>query len=288
MKKVISFSLWGEKPGYVIGAVINADIAKEHWEDWTCRFYVAPTVPSGIIEELESRDNVEVIKEDEISNILDIEVKGGNGWEGEPYGMFWRMITASDIDVGVTIIRDVDSQLHIRDKAAVDEWLKSDKDFHIMRDNCQHGFKICGGLWGVKNGGFSNAVHYIKEYIKENIDFSNHDQYFLENVYNIAVKNSFVHDDWITGLRGEEKHPFPIPRLRGEGWWNQEIPEWHSAKEKQTCSNETCGLYCPPSWCTRTPCPGCGKYHDNDYLGKVYDMKQEEYDKYSHLLGVKV
>jgi len=45
---------------------------------------------------------------------------------------------------------------------------------------------------------------------------------------------------------------------------------------------------CPPSWCTKTPCPGCGEYHDNDYLGKVYDLTEENREKYSHLLGVKV
>jgi len=277
MKKVISFSLWGEDARYVIGAVINADIAKEEWQDWTCRFYVAPTVPSGIIEELESRDNVEVVHMDE-----------DESWNG----MFWRFYSASDESVDISIFRDADSRLHIRDKAAVDEWIASDKDVHIMRDNCQHGWTICGGLWGVKKGFLPNLKHMIEDNeLLKNEKFNKHgvDQIFLQySVYPLAKERAFVHDDWFDGFSGEEKHPFPIPRLRGEGWWNQEIPEWHSAKEKQTCSDETCGLYCPPSWCTRTPCPGCGKYHDNDYLGKVYDMKQEEYDKYSHLLGVKV
>jgi len=45
MKKVISFSLWGDNQNYVIGAVLNADVAKEEWPDWICRFYIAPTVP---------------------------------------------------------------------------------------------------------------------------------------------------------------------------------------------------------------------------------------------------
>ena len=275
MKKVISFSLWGDNANYVIGAVLNADIAKEQWKDWTCRFYIAPTVPDGIIEELKSRDNVEVVLMDE-----------DESWNG----MFWRFYPASDPEVDVAIFRDADSHLHIRDKAAVDEWIASDKDIHIMRDNCQHGWVICGGLWGTKRGGVPRLKYMIEDSdMLKREEFNKHgvDQIFLQyELYPSIKSKAFVHDDWFpNGFVGEEKHPFPIPRLRGEGWWEQEIPEWHSIKEKQTCSDSGCGLYCPPSWCTRTPCPACGEYHDNDYLGKVHDITEEESSKYSHLLN---
>jgi len=277
MKKVISFSLWGDKPGYVIGAILNADIAKEHWQDWTCRFYVAPTVPSGIIEELESRDNVEIIFMDE-----------DESWNG----MFWRFYPASDPSVDVAIFRDTDSMLHVRDKAAVDEWIASDKDVHIMRDNCQHGWTICGGLWGTKKGFLPN----LKSMIEDNVltqkeEFNKHgvDQIFLQyHIYPLAKERAFVHDDWFpNGFAGEEKHPFPIPRLRGEGWWRQEFPEWHTGLELHRSEHWFRDDNCKHPECC-LPCPACGVLHDNDYLGKVYDMTQEEYDKYSHLLGVKV
>ena len=278
MKKVISFSLWGDNPNYTIGAVINADIAEQEWKDWICRYYVSPTVPSNIIEELKSRDNVEIIHmtEDESWN-----------------GMFWRFYPASDPDVDVAIFRDTDSQLHIRDKAAVEEWLKSDKDVHIMRDNCQHGWTICGGLWGVKRGAIPNLKIMIEDNeLLQKEEFNKHgvDQIFLQySIYDTVRDRAFIHDDWFPdGFTHEEKHPFPIPRLRGEGWWEQEIPEWHTLKEKKTCSDSSCGLYCPPSWCTRTPCPACGEFHDNDYLGKVHDLTKEEQEKYSHLMGVKI
>ena len=61
MKKVISFSLWGNNSFYVIGAILNADIAETEWPDWICRFYVAPSVPISAILELQSRKNVEII-----------------------------------------------------------------------------------------------------------------------------------------------------------------------------------------------------------------------------------
>ena len=38
MKKIIAFSLWGDQPKYTVGAIKNADLAKEIYPDWTCRF----------------------------------------------------------------------------------------------------------------------------------------------------------------------------------------------------------------------------------------------------------
>ena len=277
MKKVISFSLWGDNPNYVIGAVLNADIAEKEWPDWICRFYIAPTVPDGIIEELESRDNVEVVRMDE-----------DESWNG----MFWRFLPASDPEVDVAIFRDTDSRLHIRDKAAVDEWIASDKGVHIMRDNCQHGWVICGGLWGTKRGAIPRLKYMIEDSdMLKKKEFNKHgvDQIFLQyELYSSIKSNVFVHDDWFpNGFEGEEKHPFPIPRLRGDGWWNQEFPEWHGGKEDDPEKY--------PHWFGEGgqghcffKCPACGEFHDNEYLGKVTTSTKEEQEKYSHLLGVKV
>ena len=46
MKKVISFSLWGNNPTYNIGAIKNAELAKEFYPDFECWFYIhEETVP---------------------------------------------------------------------------------------------------------------------------------------------------------------------------------------------------------------------------------------------------
>jgi len=37
MKKIISFSLWGDNPIYTQGAIRNAELAKEVYPDWVCR-----------------------------------------------------------------------------------------------------------------------------------------------------------------------------------------------------------------------------------------------------------
>ena len=46
--------------------------------------------------------------------------------------------------------RDLDSRFSDREFSAVEDWLRSDKDFHLMRDHIGHGTEILGGMWGVK------------------------------------------------------------------------------------------------------------------------------------------
>jgi len=39
MKKVISFSLWGDNPTYNIGAIKNAKLALDYYPDFECWFW---------------------------------------------------------------------------------------------------------------------------------------------------------------------------------------------------------------------------------------------------------
>ena len=267
-KKIISFSLWGNNAVYVVGALANADIAEKEWKEWICRFYISPTVPKEAIDDLKKRDNVEVVLMDE-----------DESWNG----MFWRFHPASDQDVDVSIYRDTDSRLSIRDKAAVEEWIASDRVVHIMRDNCQHGWPICGGAWGLKKGAIPDMVEMIKDaHICSREEWNKHgvDQIWLQGqIYPYVKQNALVHDDWFpNGYVGEEKHPFPIPRLRGEGWWEQEFPEWHSGIE------DDFEKYPWPEGHCFFKCPACGEYHDNDYIGKTQTIFPEEKIKYSHIM----
>ena len=190
MKKIISFSLWGKNPVYNIGAIRNAELAKEIYPNWICRYYIGKSTPNDTLEKLKSFENVEVVEMDE---------------EGDWTGMFWRFYPSSENDVDVVIVRDCDSRLNQREKDAVDEWLNSDKEFHIMRDHPFHGTEILGGMWGSKKGIIKNMKEMIDEYIKGN--FWQVDQNFLrEKIYPIVKDNSLVHDEFF------EHKSFPTKR----------------------------------------------------------------------------
>jgi hypothetical protein len=196
MKKVVSFSLWGNNPKYTIGAVENAKLVNEIYDGWIGRFYCGKSVPENIIVTLKNIPNTEVIIMDE---------------DGDWTGMFWRFYVCEDSDVMIS--RDTDSRLSKREKLAIDEWLNSDKDFHIMRDHPYHTTEILGGMWGCRNGILKNIKKLIQEYTKGN--FWQVDQNFLkEKIYPIVKDNSFVHDSFFN--IEINKKPFPTERVNKE------------------------------------------------------------------------
>jgi hypothetical protein len=132
MKKIISFSVWGSKPMYAEAAYQNLLLQPEIYPGWTCRFYVDETVPLTVLNKLKGNN----------SEIVLMPPSDGN------YGLFWRFEPFKDKTIERFIVRDSDSRLNIREAAAVEEWEKSGKEFHIMRDNPQHGAYICGGMFG--------------------------------------------------------------------------------------------------------------------------------------------
>lgn len=204
MKKVICFSLWGNNYRYTGGALQNADLAQIYYPDWICRYYLGHNTPTRLKEELSIRKNVELI---EISQVCD--------WTG----MFWRFLAASDPQVEVMISRDVDSRLLLREKLAVDEWINSREQFHIMRDHRYHSVPILGGMWGAKSGILTQIDKLIETFPKNNRHGI--DQDFLGSVIYPLVKNeSLVHDEFF------EKKPFPSssgPRndehFVGQAYW---------------------------------------------------------------------
>lgn len=186
MKKVISYSLWGDDTRYTIGAIQNSQLAKYYYPGWISRFYCGQNVPLSILETLTSIRNTEVIILDETSN-----------WTG----MFWRFYAAADADIMIS--RDADARISRRESCAVNHWLSSDKNFHIMRDHPYHARPIMGGMWGCRNGILSDIKELISSFNK--IDRYEIDQYFLGNIiYPRIQSDAMVHDPFY------EHMPFPV------------------------------------------------------------------------------
>lgn len=192
MKKIISFSLWGNNPKYTFGALYNANLAKIIYPDWLCRFYVGSDVSKDILCRLSDLSNTEII-----------EKNSANDWTG----MFWRFEASSDADI--VIFRDTDSRLNMRECAAVNEWLSKDKTFHIMRDHPHHVFPILGGMWGYKQNPQYNIVKLLREFVPTNQYGTDYN--FLANVlYPIIGNDKTVHDPFF------DKIDFPTPRYNKE------------------------------------------------------------------------
>ena len=52
MKKLITFSLYGQQPKYSYGTICNVEIAKTIYPDWICRIYYGNSVSNEIIDKL--------------------------------------------------------------------------------------------------------------------------------------------------------------------------------------------------------------------------------------------
>lgn len=205
MTKVIAFSLWGTNPKYTIGAVRNAELAKEIYPGWTCRFYTGDDVPEDIENQL-------------LDNGAEVCNMDGSDWNG----MFWRFFAADGEDIMIS--RDTDSRLGLREKAAVDEWLISDKDFHIMRDHPYHRTEILGGMWGVRNGLLKGIKDMIHNYDKGSFDNKYQvDQNFLRDiVYPLVSDNAIVHDEYFLD---PDRRPFPMKRMNPQDFVGQVYDE---------------------------------------------------------------
>lgn len=196
MKKVISISVWGDSPRYCVGAIKNAEIAQKIFPDWTCRIFVDDSVPSKYLDSLNKMSNVE------IAEIND---------EGI-FGAFWRFYSMFESEDCITISRDSDSRISVREAKIIDEWLQSDKKFSIIRDHERHyDWPILAGMWGMKGLLDGSLMSKIREYGKNH--FYTSDQIFLaKEIWPIAQNDCVIHGfkevQWMNESRKNVRYDF--------------------------------------------------------------------------------
>jgi hypothetical protein len=199
MKKVISFSLWADNYHHTAGAFRNVELANFFYPDFECWFYIhKDIVPNDIIENLSSFKNVKVI-------VKDCDIK-----TAKPFR--WRFEPLDDPDVEILLPRCTDCRILLREKLAVDEWLKSEKMFHIMRDHPRYKTKMLCGMFGVRKmlGMDWNKWKNIFEFEPLISTQYVNDQLFIETqIYPRIKDHAFIH----ASFNKYESHAkdFPIP-----------------------------------------------------------------------------
>jgi hypothetical protein len=178
--KSVSFSLFGTNKRYTINALVNAELCLKYYNDWRCRIYYDDTVPLNILNNLKKFSNVDLIKE------------FGNGESRR----MWRFFAYDDSDI--TIYRDIDSYITEREVSAVNEWLNSSKNLHIMRDHVHHTNKIQAGMFGLKKSSklLSLKQLTINHITQNKIHYSMDEQFLCSVVYDIFKNDMIVHDDY--------------------------------------------------------------------------------------------
>lgn len=191
-RNIIAFSLWGKQPKYLHGALRNVQLASDLYPGWVCRFYCDASVPGLFLEKLKER-GAEIIIRPTPETFYD--------------GLLWRFEVISDPDIDRYLIRDADSVINIRERVAVDEWLQSNRHFHVMRDYYSHTELILAGMWGGTGSVFPSQEELRSKFSLENGPTSTFDQLFLREMVWPTVKQSvLIHD---RHFRCFDSKPFP-------------------------------------------------------------------------------
>jgi hypothetical protein len=191
MKKVISFVVFGDNPIYLYGAINNAKLVPIIYPDWESWFYCAENLNKDILNKLKNYATKIIICNDEGF----ITTKN-------------RFLPISEPDVGIMLVRDCDSRLSIREFYAVQEWLNSDKNFHVMRDHPNHSKPILAGMFGVRKPLLNNIRELINSFTW-NSYYGVDEDFLTEIIFPIVQNDIFTHDAFY-----DKK--FPTERINNE------------------------------------------------------------------------
>ena len=208
MKNIIAYSLWGNNPMYWNGALKNIELAKKYYPGFICRFYIDKNCKPELIDSIKQEDCEIILMDPGLYIHKNISNRFNHN------GIFWRFLPLKESNINVILSRDCDSRISERELSAVNEWLNSDKKFHIMRDHPYHQVPILSGMWGCRGAYLSNIDSLFQYWI----DFPNkgrfqaEDQDFLGQViYPIVKEDCLEHSEFDIKFNNTIKR-FPMER----------------------------------------------------------------------------
>ena len=176
LRKVISFSLYGKADFYIDGLLENCIQINKIYPDFWIYVYLGNDFDISIF-----KDKFNLIK-----NLVWIET-GKSGHEV----MSYRFFSIDRDEVGISFSRDCDSRINARDQYCINEFIKSDKKFQIIRDCLSHGIHILGGMWGIKKGLLDFKIQDVFNRETRLFEYGT-DQTFLSKYIYPAIKNNAI------------------------------------------------------------------------------------------------
>jgi hypothetical protein len=161
--RVFSFCLYGTERNYYTGLLENIEIIKQYYPDFTIVVHKGFCDPSWVIPE-----GVEV-------NITNRE---------GAINALLRYLSLLTADIG--FVRDTDSRITARDRWCIDEFLKSSKSYHSIRDHYWHSSKIMAGTFGWKKP-FPLMIP------THEVGYGFDEQFLEANVYEAVKADMLVH-----------------------------------------------------------------------------------------------
>jgi Tetratricopeptide repeat len=195
-RDVIAFSLWGEQPRYLRGALDNALAVPALYPGWQMRCHVDATVPAELRAALAG---------------LGVDVRLEPPGQSLRRRLCWRFGVANDPSVGRFLVRDIDSLVGPRERAAVDAWIASDRWFHVLRDWWVHTDLVLAGLWGGVAGVLPDLAALLARYAPSHMETPNIDQWFLRDELWGCIRQGVLVHDRCFAVPGALPWPQPAP-----------------------------------------------------------------------------
>lgn len=218
---MISYSLYGKKKeptDYTQGMINAARRATTIFPGWQIRIYHDDNIPDEVLDQL-STIGGPTMKLINVVTELD-------PWVYQDLNpMAWRFLVASDEEVSAFIVRDGDSRPGTRDKAAVDEWLRSGRSFHIVRDHPMHNpttfTPILGGMWGARGGALPQMERLLRTHYADGkqrrtdgrpgFKYAEDQNFLWQEIMPLAWNDCFQHDSYF--CREANAVAFPVDRM---------------------------------------------------------------------------
>jgi hypothetical protein len=209
MKKIFSTSVYGSNPRYIIGALRQYVLCKKYYPDFEFRLYTDD--PSHFV----SLKDANIIK------------------YNEGHGVFWRFLPLFEDDNNLTIVRDADGRVTLREQMAVEEWIRSSCVFHRFQDHVAHfEFPVIACAFGYK-GKFPGYLDNIMREFMNKTNYYTNDQVFLRDfIWPYVESNTLTHDmnsGWFGATRKILKNRFSFC---GNGYDERDLPLYPPTMEE--------------------------------------------------------
>lgn len=194
--RAFSFCVYGPQSAKYHGGMLeNLKTIQKHFPDWVVYVYLGNDTISLFVAKLLRYRQVR------------LRHVGTTG----PILMMHRFLAIDDPDVELMVVRDADSRVHMRDRWAIEEFVKSDKKAHSIRDHPYHFTQILGGLWGLKRGIIPSMGELVRPHLEELWCFGK-DQFFLkEEVFPLVENELLVHTSQLEQRFSDEETLVAFP-----------------------------------------------------------------------------
>lgn len=182
--KLISFALFGPDPKYRTGMLANVRAAAEFYPGWKLIVYCDRLNHEALAQEALGPDVECILQKDESVGVE---------------GMSWRFLAVLREDAEVVLFRDSDSIFTTRETTAVNEWLASSRDTHIIRDHPYHKSPVMGGLLGVRGKALRLLASLVQQrMLSHRLTEYGDDQVFLtKDLYPRVRRTALVHTNCV-------------------------------------------------------------------------------------------